>query len=425
MLDKITALGRVNFPKMNAKISILLSFLFVLQLKARAGGSNEFQPVDMSAFFKASYKTNGTNVQLVMEPNAAKEKIFGSVIKGVPMVPYTPPQPSIFMHLIPEGINGKQPLPFKAVVVESPEVREAIAVSNQVVHLLATHEYDQLDDLAAKYRSSKEFDANGHWKLDIIYNSLNLPSQSSEAEWESRLNKLQDWIKAKPESITARVALADNLVSYAWKARGNGYAYTVKDEDWQTFFHRATEAANVLVPAQNLIDQSPRYRLVQMRIGLAEQVYRSQFDWVFKEAVKHEPDYERYYVARADFLLPRWNGDAGEWENDLEKSADQIGGEKGDMLYSRVIWDMNLYFTNVFRENDLSWPRVDRGFQAIEKHFPDSLAAQSEHAYLAVLAGDKQIAQTHFNRTEGHVDLSVWRSKDQYLSFATYAYLAK
>jgi len=79
-------------------------------------------------------------------------------------------------------------------------------------------------------------------------------------------------------------------------------------------------------------------------------------------------------------------------------------------------------FTNIFNESNLSWPRIDRGFAAIEERFPDSLAAVSEHAHLAVLARDKTVARKCFDRTKGKIDLSVWRSPQHFMQFAYWAY---
>jgi hypothetical protein len=65
---------------------------------------------------------------------------------------------------------------------------------------------------------------------------------------------------------------------------------------------------------------------------------------------------------------------------------------------------------------------VDKGFAVMENNFPSSLAAKSEHAYLAVLARDATVARKEFDAIGGKVDLSVWRSTGQFLSLAYWAY---
>ncbi len=161
-----------------------------------------------------------------------------------------------------------------------------------------------------------------------------------------------------------------------------------------------------------------------MKIGLGQDIEKPEFDAIFNRATNSAPDYKGYYLRRAFYLLPRWHGAQGEWESDLASSADRIGGEKGDELYAQVVWCMHKahMFTNIFKQNNLSWQRIDKGFDVIEKDFPDSLAAKSEAAHLAVLAHDRKNARKYFDQTEGKVDSSEWRSLDEYVHLADWAY---
>lgn len=94
------------------------------------------------------------------------------------------------------------------------------------------------------------------------------------------------------------------------------------------------------------------------------------------------------------------------------------------MLYARVVWCLNreTYFDNIFHENDLSWQRVKKGFEVLEKRYPNSLAVKNEGAYLAVLAQDALTARKFFDDTKGQMDETIWRSQDEFRHFAIYAY---
>jgi Domain of unknown function (DUF4034) len=322
-------------------------------------------------------------------------------------------------HITNQTSSG---LPFEITVVETPETRGQKAINNEASQLFFTKDYDKLEALAALYRSSKERYADGAWKLQFLYesiDSINTRSEriwgQSDVVWANRRQEIQDWINAKSNSITARIAMASFLRNYAWEARGGGYANTVSDEAWRRFSERLNQAAEVLSGAKNLNEKCPFYWSSAMGIGRGLQVTRTQFNDLFNEAIQAEPDFEDYYNLRAIFLLPRWYGDEGEWEKDLAQSADRIGGEDGDMLYAQVVWGVHHYDVsgNFFQENPgISWDRVDRGFNVIEKRFPDSLAAKNERAYLAALEGDKQKARDYFIQTQGKVDLSIWREAE-------------
>lgn len=332
------------------------------------------------------------------------------------------------------NVSGSQPqtqnatpsagLPFTVTVVESPVAKEINDTSNHVAALLAQKNYDDLDALAKNLRDSKEAYADGSWKLASVYSGLELPEEASDADWTAHFSALRDWIKSKPESITPRVAMAKNLVSFAWKARGNDYADKVSQASWKLFFQRLNEAVTTLTSAKALKEQCPVWwsALLQAELGL--QVKRAQYDATFAAATQAWPGYAAFYFRRANYLLPRWNGTPGEWEKDLGNSADKIAGEEGDMLYAQVVWNMHqsISSTNMFQEYQLSWNRVDRGFEAIGKRFTDSLAARNEAAHLAVLGRDNAAAKKYFDQTAGRVDLTCWDSKDDFVHFANSIY---
>jgi hypothetical protein len=318
---------------------------------------------------------------------------------------------------------SKAAFPFTVNVVATIEAKELDEISNKSVTLLEAKEYDKLDAFAAMLRSSKQSWATGHWKLANIYSGLT-PKGTSDAAWDARLSALRNWIAARTNSITARVALAYVLVDYAWNARGSGWADTVADEGWRLFDQRLKRAMQVLDDAKGIKELCPIYWSVRMRAALGLQTSKAEFDELFRKATNATPDYHAFYLRRAIFLLPRWNGDPGEWEADLEKSADRIAGDKGDMLYAQVVWCLHqsVGSTNMFKEYNLSWPRINKGLETIERQFPDSLDAKSERAYLAVLARDRIAARKCFERLDGKVDLAIWKSEANFVRLAHWTY---
>ena len=311
-------------------------------------------------------------------------------------------------------------LPFPITVVEGSETTGINGIKAQALTLLGAKNYESLDSLATKLRDSKQCFADGVWALWNFFSAFDPGDEASEAEFKERFATLRDWENARPASIAVRVALANVLVSYAWKARGSGWANAVGDEKWRLFFRRLNEASAALNGARKLREQCPCWWSVLLITDLGLQVDRRKYDADFNAAVKAWPDYAGFYFRRAFFLLPRWNGAEGEWEKDLAQSADRIGGEKGDMLYARVVWSLRDYITdppNPFQKGMVSWSRVDKGFGVVLEQFPDSIAAKNERIQLASLAGDYPAACKYFEETGGKCDLSVWRSKEKLMSF--------
>lgn len=323
------------------------------------------------------------------------------------------------------SVSGKVATPPpETQVVETEVAKDRKAIRGQAWALLNAKDYDGLEALASKYRASKEHYPDGIWKLDYVYAGFELSGGEVEPAWEARQKELQDWIKAKPESVTAPVALAQFWAAYAWHARGDGYASSVREKDFELFGKRLQQSAKILVEAKRQKEKCPVLWLALQKAALGLQLKRTQYDAIFAEAIEMFPNYVFFYRSRAVYLMPRWYGEKGELEKDLQKSADRLGGEAGDKLYARVVWSIHNYggSENIFRDNDLSWERTERGFNAILKEFPDSIPAISEAAHLAGLGKSPETARQYLLKTKGQVDLDCWQGTEQYLSLWEWAF---
>jgi hypothetical protein len=317
--------------------------------------------------------------------------------------------------------------PVQTVVVETPQVKEINDISNQVATLFAAKDYDKIDMLAVQFLASKEQFARGGWKLDAVYVGLCFPQEASNAEWENHIADIRTWIRAKPDSITPRVALADTLIAYAQKARGNGWANSVTEDGARLFSQRLSQASQVLSDAARIKDKCPEYWSAIMTVAMGMGLDKTRYTSIFNHAITNYPDYQQFYATRAQYLLPRWFGSEGEWENDLTISANKIGGEDGDMLYARVVWSIEPFggISASAKANSLSWERVQKGFEVIQKRFPDSLSAISMRALLASQMGDRNDATKYFEMTQGKIDLAVWHDMDNYNGFTNWLYARK
>ncbi len=316
-------------------------------------------------------------------------------------------------------------LPLQVTLVENEDAKERAQIKSRETELLAAKNYDALDGMAHEFRKSGACHPNGLAKLNSFYGGFELDDKEAEALWKSRLAALQSWTKAKPKSVTARVAYAHFLTDYAWKARGSGVANTVTEGGWKLFGERLQQAAVELRNLEGLDEQCPHARMVLSRILLGLGAQKPAYEKFFEDSIKTTPGYTGYYYRQAIYLLPRWFGEPGEWESALAKGADKIGGDEGDMLYARVVWlmyDYNVARTNMFKEYNLSPARVDNGFQLIQKQFPDSLSVKSKRAHFACLSGNQKTARELFDSLGGKVDLTVWKSEQKFQRFAEWVY---
>lgn len=315
---------------------------------------------------------------------------------------------------------GPEPIIFETD--ESKEQQELIALGSK---LLEAHDFDELEKVAHALRASKAEFPNGYWKLGRFAAGFSgLPLQASESRWTNLFEHLKLWVKAKPDSITARTALGWALREYAWKARGTGWANTVTPSAWKLFHARLAESRETLLSATNSPEKCPLWFSSLLGVGLGEGWPRPMYDRVFAAGTNFLPGFAPIYFVKCYHLLPRWHGAAGEWEQFASDAADEFGGDEGDVLYARIAWAMheNRVYTNMFRESKLSWPRTKRGFLLLQERYPDSISLTSEFCCLAGVARDRVLMKELFAKLEGRVDLSVWKDKARFIRDRQWAF---
>jgi hypothetical protein len=161
-------------------------------------------------------------------------------------------------------------------------------------------------------------------KISQFYESLACRSDEPESMWQLHERIHENWDAAKPRSVTAHVAHADFLTDYAWHARGTGYSNKVTKEGWRLFAERLAKARESLEKSMDFKPKCPVWWRVWMTLAKGQGWSREDFEKLFQAAKAFEPQFWGYDVAKAQYLLPRWYGQPGEWEYTLTlKSTDQ------------------------------------------------------------------------------------------------------
>jgi hypothetical protein len=310
--------------------------------------------------------------------------------------------------------------------VDGEDARVATELNFKTQRLINQKDFSGLDQLADDLRNSKKHNADGKWHLRTFYLAIAFDLQKDTVEKRriTRLAFLQSWIEARKHSITARVALASFYTSYAWYARGAGYADTVSKEAWPLFTERLELAKQTLLEAQKLESKCPGWWDVMQRVALGQNWDLASYDKLFNEAIAFEPTYVSFYNRKVVFLLPRWHGKEGDWQKFAAESADKLGGEAGDVLYAQIGWFVHSerFYEAFLKEAVYSWPRMKKGLETIVKKYPESISAVSELAYLAYQANDRDCAKPLFQRLDKTVDREVWKlDYDRYLRARNWA----
>lgn len=297
---------------------------------------------------------------------------------------------------------------------EGPEAEARL--TRKVRLLLETRNFEALEKLAGTLREKQERFADGNWKLPIFYEAFNPESGASdETGWSRMHDALDAWNAEKPESITARIALSNWWVAYAWRIRGKGWSENVSDEIWKLMKQRLLIAEELLNSAAELPAKCPGRLHILLKVALGEGWEQARYMALADEAIRETPDYYPYYFEVARRLLPRWYGQPGEWE----RFAVKYGSAP---LFTRIVQVNAPYYSKLFEETEVRWEPVREGFEELRKSYPGSDWILNNYARFACLAGDRATAQALFQGlTEQRYISSAWTNRALFEQWKTWA----
>ena len=255
--------------------------------------------------------------------------------------------------------------------------------------LLAQGKFEQLEKLEKALQDSKAENSDGTWKVDSFYSTLVDDSGWTEKDYQKYIPQFEKWLKQNPKASTARLALAEAYISYAWLARGHGYSDTVGKEGWTKFESRMKQAKEVLDADPEIKSKSPVAYSEYANLAQGQKMDKASYMKMIAECHKVWPEYTSIDQSPCYFLLERWYGEKGEVEKFIESRADEIGGDRGDMLYAQLVWNDSAYFEDLFSESSpIKWPRVKAGFRKLFKEFPADMQSRVAFIEIGKSSGD-------------------------------------
>lgn len=279
--------------------------------------------------------------------------------------------------------------------------------------------FDELETKATELRATKAVFGNGSWKILRFHDSFPCGDDDPRAAWKNRHRLYLDWIAAKPESVTPRVAYAYFLVEESWWARGPGFADTVSDEGARRFADGHTAARKILEEARLLKEKDPVWWLVALKIARGQGWALKNYDAMLANAVAFEPKFWGYDIERAFSLLPRWYGQPGDWVTYAEKAAARPGGLDAE-VYARIVIQHRPFYDNVFQDGGASWPKTREGLELMRKKYPESMEVVSNTAILAA-GQDRELANEMFDLLGELYLPEIWRKPERFAHYRNWA----
>jgi len=278
---------------------------------------------------------------------------------------------------------------------------------------LIAEKFDSLDEIADQLRRDKTRLPGGTWQLRLFYGALDPPGQTDQDSTE-HIAHLEHWIAQRPNSITARVALATALTRWAWVARGHDYADTVTPEGGRLFDERMKEAQTVLDGAKKLSVMCPQWYSTMMEVALAQGGERGRMRQLLDDGIRFEPGYYYLYIQYANYLLPRWYGQDGEASRFARDSADAAGGNAGDIVYFQIAAVLISIPNDDFPVHEMDWQRLQRGYQALLSQYGQTGYLENKLAFMAWKFQDSAVARQQFALIGDDWNVGVWESRSYF-----------
>jgi hypothetical protein len=270
----------------------------------------------------------------------------------------------------------------------SPEWSDVAKASK----LLAKSQFAELDAMADALRKSQKSYWDGSWALDAFYESVHGQDEHgslapTEEDYTELLFEDRNWLK-RTKSATARVALANSLVNYAWWAQAWGWTPAAAKANRE----RSAQAQQVLDSDPSVGKKCPRAYRMYSKISVATNWDRAKYMKMLDECHRNWPNYHTVDQGAASYLVSCVDYDTG--LQFMKTRANQVGGSKGDELYAQLVTYMR--GAMAFGKS-IDWPRVKAGYKQIFKDFPGSMAARQTYIDMALRAGDFDAAATAFD----------------------------
>lgn len=281
-------------------------------------------------------------------------------------------------------------------------------------------DFDELERRAKLLASEKSRLADGAWKISVFYDAIDFRFNTTEAGFSADEKQHRRWRSEFPASPVQLTAYANMLVSYAWKARGNGTADTVSPSEFRLMQSRLAAAAEALKKAREVGGEDVGWHEASMSVGLGQGWKENDFDAVVESCLAKEQGFTPILVSRAHSLLPKWYGSPGDWERFAVSAADRAG-PSGDEVYASLALHMYGEYADIFSEARIEWPRVKRGLAKLLSDYPRSMALKNHAAYMATLARDRDYAKKCFDELGDSYIARIWGKPERFVHFRGWA----
>jgi hypothetical protein len=222
-------------------------------------------------------------------------------------------------------------------------------------------------------------------------------------------------LKHRPDSLLAPLLKGRVYVTYAWDARGGGWANSVTEDGWAKMKERLAAAEEALTAAyeKDPFDAEAPTQMLVVELGQGKG--RDVMEKWYQRAMKADPDNIAACKKKMYYLEPKWHGGA---EPMLEFGRELLkGGNWGALLPFQLV---DAHLTLAGYEKDKSgaywsrpgvWEDLKSVYDAALAHDPKNDYWRSFYAKLACRCGQFAEARRQFEAVGERARLDAFKDK--------------
>jgi membrane associated rhomboid family serine protease len=297
---------------------------------------------------------------------------------------------------------------------DGPAMRHAAACRAQTLFVSA--DYAALDRWLAQSAGSIGDLPDGGSTLDGIVRGLGDLFDYGSLEVVPTLGRTADWQRQIPDSVYPRLLQTLIFQSWAWAARGHGYADSISPEAWAAFAQRTEMAAMGLREIVERANKNPLWYQLSLNVGLDQSTPVVELRSTFDRGITEQSDYWPLYQAMLRIVMPRWHG-SYEDVHGLIQDVSQRYIAMGKTDYAKYA---QLYWTYSALENDsaplfdgalAAWSTMKAGFGDLRREHPSSDFILNEYAKFACMAKDDASYAEVRPQLNGRLSSAAWSQK--------------
>lgn len=237
-----------------------------------------------------------------------------------------------------------------------------------------------------------------------------LPGKNS-LDWDASYKRVEKFKREANDEPLATLIEAKYWTTYAWNARGGGYASSVTPEGWSLFKKRLEIAESILLKNKNTASTIPTW--YSMMIQTQSELGRPLRDResIFMEGAKKYPEFSMLYADYLTYLTPKWGGTWKKCDEVIIWATTNSKHLMGQATYSQLYGWLRYYMPDgqsIFKETAAKWPRMKLGYEELIRRYPASQSNLNEFAAVACEAGDKKTYLHLRKRLTNNDEMDKW-----------------